>query len=40
MGEDFLTDYMTGMSLSIIAFFVAYGFAATFRAFKLPADVG
>jgi hypothetical protein len=38
MGEDFLIDYMTGMALSITAYFVAYGFAAMFRAFKLPAD--
>jgi hypothetical protein len=38
MGEDFTIDFMTGMGFAIVAFFVAYGFAATFRGFKLPAD--
>jgi hypothetical protein len=40
MGEEFLTDYMTGAGFAITAFFVAYGCTAMFKAFKLAADVG
>jgi hypothetical protein len=38
MGEEFVTDYMTGAGFSIVTFFVAYSFAVMFRAFRLPAD--
>jgi hypothetical protein len=38
MIEDFTTDFMSGMGFAITAFFVAYGCAAMFKAFRLPAD--
>jgi hypothetical protein len=38
METDFTVDYMTGMGFAVLAFFVAYGSAAMFKAFRLPAD--
>lgn len=38
--EEFSFDFLTGCVFGVTVFFVAYGCAVMFRAFKLPADNG
>jgi hypothetical protein len=40
MVADFTLDFVVGLSFGLFVFFVVYGSAVMFRAFKIPGDGG